>query len=166
MRGGIRRRERVGWSSIVFLAGFQQGTRQRNKRRAASAFFAPSFRAFEGRNRPGRKRASRLVLGRLFCWLLTRRATGEQRTRCRRAESRYARRNKADCRSGLVLDRLFGWLSTRHATEEQKKAAVGLFRPVFSRLFALPNSEQLLIFWLPMCHTGRARPVTCLCLCG
>ena len=42
MRGGIRRRERTDWSSVVFLAGFQQGTRQRNKRRAASAFFAPS----------------------------------------------------------------------------------------------------------------------------
>ena len=82
----------------------------------------------------GRIRTRRFVPDRLFCWLLTRHATGEQRTRCPRAKSRYARRNKAEGARRLVLDRLFGWLSTRHATEEQTTCCLGLFRPVFSRV--------------------------------
>ena len=50
----------------------------------------------------GRNRAHRLVPVRLFCWLLTRRATGEQTRSCSRAESGYARRNKVEASARCV----------------------------------------------------------------
>ena len=120
--------ERPVCTSVVVFAGFQHGARLRC---TEGAGVGPSR---DMRGGIGWRRACRLVLGRLFRSLLTRGATGEQRRRCPRAKSRYARRNTAEGARRLVLDRLFGWLSTRHATEEQTTCCLGLFRPVFSRV--------------------------------